>query len=63
MQDQIKTAKEVISIFLKGRKEGEKELVEWFLNNVMEEDAKLQVYLTKEVFLKPSFTFDIFLDS
>ena len=47
MQDQIKTAKEVISIFPKGRKEGEKELVEWFLNNVMEEDAKLQVYLTK----------------
>ena len=35
--------KEIISIFLKDSKEGKKELVEWFLNNVMEEEARIQL--------------------
>ena len=43
MQDQLDVVKEIISIFLKDSKEGKKELVEWFLNNVMEEEARIQV--------------------
>jgi hypothetical protein len=39
MQDQLEIVKEVISSFLKDRKEGKKHLVEWFLNNVMEDDV------------------------
>lgn len=43
MQDQIEIVKEVISTFLKDRKEGKKQPVEWFLNKVMEEEARIQV--------------------
>ena len=43
MQDQLDVVKEIISIFLKDSKEGKKELVEWFLNNVMEEEARIQL--------------------
>ena len=43
MQDQLKVVEEIISSFLKDSKEGKKHLVEWFLNNVMEEEAKMQV--------------------
>jgi len=43
MQDQMEMVKEVISTFLNDRKEGKKQLVEWFLNNVMEEEARIQV--------------------
>jgi transposase-like protein len=43
MQDQLDIVKEVISSFLKDRKEGKKDLVEWFLNNVMEEEARMQI--------------------
>jgi len=35
--------KEIISIFLKDSKEGKKHLVDWFLNNVMEEEARIQL--------------------
>ncbi|SIM61696.1 IS256 family transposase [Cuniculiplasma divulgatum] len=43
MQDQMEMVKEVISTFLNDRKEGKKQLVEWFLNKVMEEEARIQV--------------------
>jgi hypothetical protein len=43
MQDQLEIVKEVISSFLKDRKEGKKQLLEWFLNNVMEEEARMQI--------------------
>jgi len=43
MQDQLDVVKEIISIFLKDSKEGRKGLVEWFLNNVMEEEARIQL--------------------
>jgi putative transposase len=43
MQDQLEVVKEIISIFLKDSKDGKKRLVEWFLNNVMEEEARIQV--------------------
>lgn len=43
MQDQLEVVKEVISTFLNDRKEGKKQLVEWFLNKVMEEEARIQV--------------------
>ena len=42
MQDQMEIVKEVISTFLEDRKEGKKQLVEWFLNTVMEEEARIQ---------------------
>ena len=42
MQDQLDVVKEVISIFLKHNKEGKKQLIEWFLNSVMEEEARVQ---------------------
>jgi hypothetical protein len=38
MQDQLDIVKEAISSFLKDREEGKKDLVEWFLNSVMEEE-------------------------
>ena len=37
MQYQSIVMEEVISIFLEKGKEGKKQLIEWFLNNVMEE--------------------------
>ncbi|MHB1810963.1 MAG: IS256 family transposase [Thermoplasmataceae archaeon] len=43
MQDQLEAMKEIISSFLKDSKEGKKHLVEWFLNSVMEEEARIQV--------------------
>ena len=43
MQDQLDVVKEVISIFLKDSKEGKKQLIEWFLNSVMEEEARVQL--------------------
>ncbi len=46
MQDQLEVVKEVISIFLKDSREGKKQLVEWFLNSVMEEEARVQVSST-----------------
>ena len=39
----MEMVKEVISTFLKDRKERKKQLVEWFLNNVMEGEARIQV--------------------
>ena len=35
--------KEVISIFLKDRKEGKKQLIERLVNNVMEEETRVHV--------------------
>lgn len=35
--------KEIISTFLKDSKEGKKHLLEWFLNNVIEEEARIQL--------------------
>ena len=35
--------KEVISRFLQDSKEGKKRLIEWFLNSVMEEEARVQL--------------------
>jgi putative transposase len=43
MQDQLDVGKEIISIFLKDSKDGRKDLVECFLNNVMEEEARIQL--------------------
>ena len=43
MQDHLEAMKEIISSFLKDSKEGKKHLVEWFLNSVMEEEARIQV--------------------
>jgi hypothetical protein len=43
MQDQLEVVKEIISIFLKDSKDGKKRLVEWFLNNVMEEETGIQI--------------------
>ena len=42
MQDQLDVVKGIISIFLKDSKEGKKQLIEWFLNDVMEEEASMQ---------------------
>ena len=42
MQDQLDIFKEIISSFLKDGKNGKKKLVEWFLNSVMEEEARMQ---------------------
>jgi hypothetical protein len=41
MQDQLDIVKDIISSFLKDSKEGKKDLVEWFLNSVMEEEARI----------------------
>ena len=43
MQDQLDVVKEVISSFLQDSKEGKKRLIEWFLNSVMEEEARVQL--------------------
>ena len=43
MQDQLDVVKEIISIFLKDRKEGKRQLIEWFLNDVMDEEARVQL--------------------
>ena len=43
MQDQLDVVKEVISSFLQDSKEGKKSLIEWFLNSVMEEEARVQL--------------------
>jgi Transposase and inactivated derivatives len=43
MQDQLEIMKELISTFLKDNKEGKKKFIEWFLNSVMEEEARIQV--------------------
>ncbi|MCL4341714.1 MAG: hypothetical protein M1431_06450 [Candidatus Thermoplasmatota archaeon] len=43
MQDQLEAVKEVISIFLKGQKEGKRQLIEWFLNDVMDDEARVQL--------------------
>jgi transposase-like protein len=43
MQDQLEVMKEIISSFLKDSKDGKKKLMEWFLNYVMEEEARIQV--------------------
>ena len=43
MQDQLEVVKEIISSFLKDSKDGKKDLMEWFLNSVMEEEARMQV--------------------
>ena len=43
MQDQLNVLKEMISTFLQDNREGKKKLMEWFLNSVMEEEARMQV--------------------
>ena len=45
MQDQLETMKEhaIISSFFEDSKDGMKRLVEWFLNSVVEEEARIQV--------------------
>ncbi len=42
MQDQLDIMKEIISSFLQDNREGKKKLLEWFLNAVMEEEARIQ---------------------
>ncbi|MHB1663098.1 MAG: hypothetical protein ACYCSG_04615 [Thermoplasmataceae archaeon] len=39
----MKVVEEIISSFLKDSKEGKKHIVEWFLNNVMEGEAKMEM--------------------
>jgi len=43
MQNQLEIPDELISAFLTDRNEREKQLVEWFLNHVMEEEARVQI--------------------
>lgn len=43
MQGQLEILKEVISSFLKDSKEWKRQLVEWFFNSVLEEEARIQV--------------------
>ena len=43
MQDQLEVMKEIISSFLQDSRDGKKKLVEWFLNSVMEEEARVQL--------------------
>ena len=43
MQDQLEVMKEIISSFLQDSRDGKKKLVEWFLNSVMEEEARIQL--------------------
>ena len=43
MQGQLEVMKRIISSFLQDSKDGKKKLLEWFLNNVMEEEARIQV--------------------
>ena len=43
MQDQVNVLEELIRTFVNGNMEGKRQLVEWFLNNVMDREAKDQV--------------------
>ena len=43
MQGQLEVMKGIISSFLQDSKDGKKKLLEWFLNNVMEEEARIQL--------------------
>ena len=43
MQDQLDIMKEIINSFLQDSIDGKKKLMEWFLNTVMEEEARIQV--------------------
>ena len=43
MQGQLEVMKGIINSFLQESKDGKKKLLEWFLNNVMEEEARIQV--------------------
>jgi len=43
MQNQLEVINEIISNFLMDNKDGKKKLVEWFLNTVMEEEARMQI--------------------
>ena len=43
MRNQLDVMKEIISCFLLDSKEGKKKLMEWFLNTVMEEEARIQI--------------------
>ncbi|MEM0135862.1 MAG: transposase [Thermoplasmatales archaeon] len=44
MQDQLDIMKEIISSFLQDSKDGKKKLMEWFINTVTEEEARIEVY-------------------
>ena len=43
MQGQLEVMKGIISSFLQDSKDGKKKLLEWFLNNVMEEEARVHL--------------------
>jgi transposase-like protein len=43
MQDQVNVLEELIRTFVNDNMEGKRRLVEWFLNNVMDLEAKDQV--------------------
>ena len=43
MQDQSEIVNDIIYTFLQNGKEGKKALMEWFLNTVTDEEAKMQV--------------------
>ena len=43
MQDQVNVMEELIRTFVNDNMEGKRQLVEWFLNNVMDREAKDQV--------------------
>lgn len=43
MQNQLNVVKEKISIFLKDTREEKKQLKEWFLNDVMDEEARVHI--------------------
>ncbi len=43
MQGQLEVMKGIINSFLQESKDGKKKLLEWFLNNVMEEEARIQL--------------------
>ena len=43
MQDRLNVVKEIINIFLKDSKEGKRQLIEWFLNDFMDEEARAQL--------------------
>ena len=43
MQGQLEVMKGIISSFLQDSKDGKKKLLEWLLNNVMEEEARVHL--------------------
>lgn len=43
MQDQVDTLEELIRTFVNDNREGKKQPVEWFLNNVMDQEAREQI--------------------